>query len=103
MHLADPLTTGLLRTTKDFIEALHENGIHTVQDLLLFFPRAYEDLSAMQTLEDVEDGEKVTIRGTVTNLKSIRTKKKKMIIVQGDFTDTEGNSCAVALFNQPPT
>src|SRR3989344_1426388 len=101
MHLADPLTTGLLRTTKDFIEVLNEIGIRTVEDLLLFFPRAYEDLSTMQTLENVEDGEKVTIRGTVTNLKSIRTKKKKMIIVQGDFTDTEGNSCAVVWFNQP--
>ena len=101
MHLADPLSTGLLRTTKDFIEVLNEIGIRTVEDLLLFFPRAYEDLSTMQTLEDVEDGEKVTIRGTVTNLKSIRTKKKKMIIVQGDFTDTEGNSCAVVWFNQP--
>lgn len=101
MHLSDTLTTGLLRTTKDFIEALDENGIRTVQDLLLFLPRAYEDLSAMQTLENAEDGEKVTIRGTVTNLKSIRTKKKKMIIVQGEFTDTEGNSCAVVWFNQP--
>src|SRR3989338_10678914 len=101
MQLTDPLTTGLLRTTKDFVEALNEIDIHTVEDLLLYFPRAYEDLSTMQTLADVEDGEKVTIRGTVTNLKTIRTKKKKMIIVQGDFTDTEGNSCAVVWFNQP--
>ena len=101
MQLTDPLTTGLLRTTKDFVEALNEIDIHTVEDLLLYFPRAYEDLSTMQTLADVEDGEKVTIRGTVTNLKTIRTKKKKMIIVQGEFTDTEGNSCTVVWFNQP--
>ena len=57
MHLTDPLSTSLLRTTKDFVAALNEVGIHTVQDLLLFFPRAYEDLSSMKTLEDVEDGE----------------------------------------------
>lgn len=101
MHLADSLTTGLLRTTKDFIEILNEIDIQTVEDFLLFFPRAYEDLSMMQTLDNVEDGEKVTIRGTVTNLKTIRTRKKKMIIVQGEFTDTEGNSCSVVWFNQP--
>ncbi len=100
MHLSDSLTTGTLKTTKDFVAALNEVGIHTVQDLLLFFPRAYEDLSSMHTLEDVEDGEKVTIRGTVTNLKSIRTRKKKMILIQGVFTDSDGNSCEVVWFNQ---
>jgi len=72
-----------------------------VEDFLLLFPRAYEDLSSMQTLEDVEDGEKITVRGTVTNLKSIRTRKKKMVLVQGTFTDTDGNSCDVIWFNQP--
>ncbi len=101
MHLTDSLTTRTLRTTQDFLAALHGMEIRTVQDLLLYLPRAYEDLSRMQTLEHVEDGEKVTIRGTVSNVKMIRTRKKKMALVQGVFTDGDGNSCEVVWFNQP--
>ncbi|HLC75968.1 MAG TPA: ATP-dependent DNA helicase RecG [Candidatus Peribacterales bacterium] len=101
MPLHDLITTSLLRTTKEFVDALNDAGIRTVEDLLLFFPRAYEDLSAMKTLDDMEDGEKVTIRGVVTDLKSIRTRKKKMMLIQGTFTDSDGNSCEVVWFNQP--
>lgn len=101
MHLTDPLTTGLLRTTKDFVAALEKAGFRTVEDLLLFFPRAYEDLSRMRTLEDAEEGEKVTIRGTLEDIRMIRTRKKKMTLVQAIFTDADGNGCQVVWFNQP--
>src|SRR3989338_3088536 len=100
MHLQDRLTPSLLRTTPPFIEALNSLGIFTVEDLLLTFPRAYEDLSTMHTLENVTEGEKVTLRGVVDNVKVIRTRQGKTL-VQGIFTDADGNSCTVIWFNQP--
>lgn len=101
MHLKDTLTTSLLRTTKDFIKCLNSMGILTVEDLLLYLPRAYEDLTQMQTLDTVEDGERATIRGTISKIKTVRTRRKKMDLTQTIFTDTEGNSCQVVWFNQP--
>lgn len=101
MRLSDTLTTGLLRTTKTFIDALNAIDIHTVEDLLLYLPRTYEDLSEMQTLETVEEGDKVTLRGTISEIKQIRTRRKGMSLVKAVFTDTEGASCEVVWFNQP--
>ncbi len=100
MHLQERLTATLLRSTPPFIEALNSLGIQTVEDLLLTLPRAYEDLSTMHTLENVTEGEKVTLRGIVDDVKVIRTRQGKML-VQGIFTDADGNSCTVIWFNQP--
>ncbi len=100
MHLKDRLSATLLRSTPPFIEALNSLGMHTVEDLLLTLPRAYEDLSAMHTLENVTEGEKVTLRGVVDNVKLIRTRQGKTL-VQGIFSDADGNSCEVIWFNQP--
>ena len=74
MHLTDRLTATLLRSTPPFVEALASIGIHTVEDLLLTLPRGYEDLSAMRTLDQVEEGEKVTVRGIVSDVKVVRTR-----------------------------
>ena len=111
MHLTDTLKTGTLKTTQTYIDALKDMDIRTIEDLLLYLPRAYEDLSEMRTLDGVQEdllrqgfggqGEKITVRGSVTDLKTIRTRKKNMTLVQGVFTDTEGNTCDVIWFNQP--
>jgi ATP-dependent DNA helicase RecG len=101
MHLTDALKTGTLKTTQIYIDALKDMDIVTIEDLLLYLPRAYEDLSKMRTLDGVQEGEKITVRGSVTDLKTIRTRRKNMTLVQGVFTDTEGNTCDVIWFNQP--
>ena len=100
MHLTDRLTATLLRSTPPFVEALASIGIHTVEDLLLTLPRGYEDLSAMRTLDQVEEGEKVTVRGIVSDVKVVRTRNGK-VFSRGVFTDAEGHSCEVIWFNQP--
>ena len=100
MPLKDHLTTRLLRTTTDYIHALASINIKTVEDLILYLPRAYEDLSEMQLLSTVQEGDKVTIRGAVTDIKLVHTRTGKKL-VQAHFTDTDGMTCDVVWFNQP--
>jgi ATP-dependent DNA helicase RecG len=98
--LANEITIRHLKTTDTYIEALNEIGIRKIEDLILYLPRAYEDLSQMQKLATAQEGDKVTIRGTVSNLKLVRTRTGKKL-VQADFTDTDGTVCKVVWFNQP--
>ncbi len=100
MKLSDMLTPALLKTTQPFIDGLSEMAIATVQDLILYYPRAHEDLSATTMLADAPPDEKVTIRGTVQNLKLVRTRSKKTL-VQAQFIDESGGTAEVVWFNQP--
>ena len=99
MELSTPLSA-VLRTTKDFVDALDGMNLRTVEDLLLYLPRGHEDLSRMDTVTTAPVGEKVTIRGTVTGVKLVRTRSRKQI-VQAKFSDTDGETVEVLWFNQP--
>lgn len=50
---------------------LRDLGIHTVHDLLFYFPSRYEDYT-IKDLSETVDGEKVTIRGTIYGEPSVR-------------------------------
>jgi ATP-dependent DNA helicase RecG len=100
VHLQDALTTGLLRTTRDYLAALEGLGIRTVGDLLLYLPRAHEDLSKMETIASAALDTKVTIRGTVDKVKLVRIRGGKQLVT-AVFTDTEGERADVVWFNQP--
>ena len=99
MDLRTPLSA-VLRTQKPYLEALSGLGIETVGDLLLYFPRAHEDLTAMQSIGSAPLDEKSTIRGVVTGLKLVRTRTGKQLVT-GMFTNGEGESIEVIWFNQP--
>jgi RecG-like helicase len=43
----------VLKTNGRYLQILAENGIHTVADLLQYFPRAYEDRSSILTLKNL--------------------------------------------------
>ena len=99
MRLETPLGK-ILRTTDDHVRALEDMGLRTVQDLLLYLPRAHEDLSQMQTIATAAMGEKATLRGTVADLKLVFTRTRKRIVT-ATFTDTEGMTLELVWFNQP--
>lgn len=44
--------------------ALNKLGINTINDLLTYFPRRYDDLS-IKDLSNAIDGQKVTVKGMV--------------------------------------
>jgi ATP-dependent DNA helicase RecG len=100
MKLRDQLTPARLKTTQAFIDALEVMGLRTVEDLLLYVPRTYEDLSQVTNLVDAPLNEKSTLRGTIRKLKLVRTRSRKMF-VQAQFVDETGAAAEVIWFNQP--
>lgn len=97
------LTTRLekvLRTTNEHIAALEGMGIKTVEDLLLYLPRAHEDLSEMLPLDRVPLGQKASIRGTISGIKLVYTCSRKKIVT-AQFIDAIGNTAEAIWFNQP--
>lgn len=98
MQLSTPLA-GVLGTKSEYISALAEMGICTVQDMLLYLPRTHEDLSEMQSLSTAPLDAKVSVRGTVESLKLVRTRTGKKLVT-AQFTDAEGCCAEVIWFNQ---
>ena len=61
-------------------ETLNKCGIFNVLDLLLYFPRDYEHVSAQKSILECTEGEKVIIECTVLNiLKDVRLKNNKTL------------------------
>jgi len=68
-----------LRTTTPYIQKLAESGYHTAKDLLLYFPRTYEDRSNIKTLEELVPDEVQTVKLKVIKKNIIRTRNGKQI------------------------
>ena len=60
MHLSTALGK-VLSTKQEYLDVLESMGMKTVEDLLLYFPRGYEDLSDVRTLFDAPINQKVTL------------------------------------------
>ncbi len=100
VKVTDTLSTKILKTTQQFIDALSLMKIHTIEDFLLYLPRAHEDIEQALSLQSAPQNEKLTIRGTVEDLKFVRLRGGKSLL-KGTFRDHEGESCEVVWFNQP--
>ena len=90
-----------LSTKPEYIRALKEMGLNTVEDLLLYFPRTYDDLSQYKNLLEAKDGEKVTMKGCLNGIKTVPTKNRRMTLIKAMFYDSYGNECEAVWFNQP--
>lgn len=89
-----------LRTTAKKLKILNEKlGIITIEDMLNYFPRDYEDLSEIKTLDQFKPGMTSVSRGIISGIKSSITKTGKKI-QKTIFTDTAGNRAELVWFNQ---
>lgn len=100
MNLNTPLEAAL-STKADYILALKEMNLFTVADLLLHFPRHYEDLAKVDSIVHAKEGEIITTKGYLHGIKQIPTKNKKIKILKAMFYDQAGFECEVVWFNQP--
>lgn len=89
----------VLRTTKKHLTLLETLGVKNVKDLLLYFPRNYNDASEFTFISDIRTDQVNVIKGKLTNLFNISTRYGKKI-TRGLFTDGTG-SIGVIWFNQP--
>ena len=69
-------------------ELLHKLGLQTINDLLTFYPRRYDDFTLLKPIQRLTYGEIVTVIGTVWDVRSRRTRANGLAIhaVIGDGT-----------------
>lgn len=80
---------------------LAELGLHTLRDVLQYYPRRYEDRRTLPGVRFLEDGQKATLLVQVQKKELVRTPKKGMQIVQAQAQDAWGWRIGLLWFNQP--
>lgn len=83
---------------KTKIKALEKLGIHSLYDLVYFFPRAYENKAKFKPISTLIDGENAIIEGKILTISNAFFSKRKMTKVL--FTDDEG-VIELVWFNSP--
>ena len=82
------------------VKLLNKLNIYTLEDLITYFPREYEDRSKTKKIADTENGEECLIEGIVTSrIKEIITHRRNMIIYKLIVRD-ETDSCELIWYNQ---
>ncbi|MEX2369282.1 MAG: ATP-dependent DNA helicase RecG [Candidatus Paceibacterota bacterium] len=98
-HLETPLKE-VFRLQAKQKHGLETLEIETVGDLLYHFPHRYTSEGEYRQVENIEAGETVVLRGTLENLQTKKSYRKKIPMATGTFSDSTG-SIAVAWFHQP--
>ncbi|MBI4049730.1 MAG: ATP-dependent DNA helicase RecG [Candidatus Doudnabacteria bacterium] len=74
--------------------------IQNLGDLLFYFPRAHQDLSKITLISDLKPGEFSNIKAKVLEIKTFRTKVRKLSLTHALVGDETG-SITCLWFNQP--
>ncbi len=82
------------------VKLLNKLGIHTLEDLITYYPREYEDRSKPKAIDEIVDGEEVLISAyPVGRMNEVR--------IRGNLTlcklmvRDETGSCLITWYNQP--
>jgi len=88
-----------IRTNKAHLQLLESLGVKTIKDLLLFFPRTYEDKRAYTKISELRPDEVNNVKGRLTNLIHKKTKNGKLL--SRAMLNDDSGSVEVVWFNQP--
>lgn len=80
-------------------EQLAKLGIRTLQDLLTWYPRAYEDQSTLTAIADLRVGERASVFGVIMNLSERQAGRRNMSLLTALVDDGTG-VLQVTWFNQ---
>ncbi len=75
-------------------------GLHTLRDMLYYYPHRYNDYSTLKTINRVSYGEEVTVIGTVQSVSKRKARDGKREIVEAVVSDGTG-AMRITWFNQP--
>lgn len=75
-------------------------GVHTLEDLLFYLPRAHHDLSQFTPIADLKSNQFANIKARVISVKSFRTRVRRFTLTQAVVEDDSGTITCV-WFNQP--
>lgn len=81
------------------LRALKKLQLETIHDLLYHFPTRYDTETEVKRIADIQEGETVTVYGTIHNLKTRKAWVKKIPMGEGTVTDGSG-SVNIIWFNQ---
>ncbi len=81
-------------------ETLSSLGMHTLGDMLYYFPRRYEDYSQLKPIKSLWYGEQLTVLGTVQSVHTRPIRGGKAQIVEVILSDGTG-ALRLSWFNQP--
>lgn len=80
-------------------DALAAAGLRTVDDMINFLPRTYEDYTNAESIADIKPG-KITIRARAENVVT-RFARSHMRITTATLVDNSGDKLPAVWFNQP--
>jgi ATP-dependent DNA helicase RecG len=80
-------------------QLLAKLNLHTIEEMIYYFPRRYDDYSELKLIKDLNYGEEVTILAWVKNLTTFTTRNKGRKIIQAVVSDDTG-SIQLMWFNQ---
>jgi ATP-dependent DNA helicase RecG len=75
-------------------------GVFTLEDLLYYFPKRYEDFRDLKTINQLTFGDKTTVIGSVKNVYFRKTRKSNFNITELILDDGSAN-LKIVFFNQP--
>lgn len=81
------------------VKSLNKLGIYTLEDLITYFPRDYEDRSQIKKIVELQNGEKATIEARAISSVSTRMLGRNKSIEKLMVTD-ESDNCTITWFNQ---
>jgi ATP-dependent DNA helicase RecG len=97
MNPSTPISQAI-NTTKSHLKKLEDLGVKSISDLLLYFPRTYEDKREYSKIAEITTDKVVNIKGRLSHLFHKRTGNGKHF-TKAIFSDDSG-SIEVVWFNQ---
>src|SRR3989338_4059782 len=98
MELSDKLESKF-RLDVNQKRALHKLKLFSVADLLFHFPVRYSDISEVKKISELVPGDKATIYGKISNLKTRKGFRSKIPMATGEIEDLSGK-IKIIWFNQ---
>ena len=89
-----------LRLDAEHAKALERLGLATIQDLLYHLPTRYEDISAIQAVENLVVGQDAIVYGKLSRLKTRKAWRSRRPIAEGQIEDGSAKIKGI-WFNQP--
>jgi ATP-dependent DNA helicase RecG len=92
--------SSLPRVGPVLIKRLNKLGLHTISDLLFYYPFRYEDFSTIVPIAQIKQDTQITIRGKINIIANKRSWHRKMFLTECLVSDTSG-TIKIVWFNQP--
>ncbi|MFA6547577.1 MAG: ATP-dependent DNA helicase RecG [Candidatus Magasanikbacteria bacterium] len=92
--------SSLNRVGEAAVKRLDKIGIHTIEDLIFYFPFRYDDYCGVLKIKDLQEGAMVSVRAKVELIANRRSFKTHKILTEALVSDDTG-SLRIMWFNQP--